>query len=228
VPAAVAGVIVPSLAPYTSGPLVATMGGGVAAPPIAPGSGTPSMNAPPEHNPIYGAERSTARKPAYDPPPSATRRVLVAGSAAVLVAAVALAIAFWPSKPPDAATPAGAGATAASSATTTAATTAGAGATTAGTTGVGTTAAGPATVEQPPRPPTATVATIQITVDAPARIAVDGKPQVRGGLATAATVEVEPGVEHLVTVQRPGHSVRRLHVPALAPGERMPLKFSVR
>ncbi|HEX8953113.1 MAG TPA: hypothetical protein VF945_14765, partial [Polyangia bacterium] len=71
----------------------------------------------------------------------------------------------------------------------------------------------------------ASFATLLIKVDAPANIAVDGQAQ---PLGESATVNVQPGIEHVVTVQRPGHSVRRLHVPALAPGERMPLKFSVR
>jgi hypothetical protein len=62
-------------------------------------------------------------------------------------------------------------------------------------------------------------------VDAPANITVDGQVQPMG---ESATVNVQPGVEHVVTVQRPGHSIRKLHVPALAPGEHMPLKFSVR
>jgi hypothetical protein len=64
-----------------------------------------------------------------------------------------------------------------------------------------------------------------IKVDAPANITVDGQVQPMGD---SATVNVQPGVEHVVTVQRPGHSIRKLHVPALAPGEHMPLKFSVK
>jgi hypothetical protein len=41
-------------------------------------------------------------------------------------------------------------------------------------------------------------------------------------------VSVAPGIEHEVTVQSAGHAARRLHVPALAPGEHMPLRVSLR
>ena len=209
-----AGVIVPSLAPLTATPTEATVG--VVAP--EPSGETPSMNVAPADNPvpallastapmpvwpgdrstpIFGVDKQTAKRRAIlGELPSPMRRVLVAGSAAALVAAVAL-IALWPSSKPPAAVP------------------------TVATNAVPSTAAtGAATA-----PTTSSFATLQIHVDAPANIAVDGKQQ---PLADNATVNVQPGVEHVVTVQRPGHSVRRLHVPALAPGEHMPLKFSVR
>ena len=209
------GVIVPSLSPLKATPTAATMG--VAAPDAPASSGTPSMNVVPADNPvpallastapmpvwpgdnstpIFGTDKQTAKRRALlGDVPSPMRRVLVAGSAAALVAAVAL-IALWPSsKEPTVAVPA-------------------------------TTASGTAMTPTAPAPSEkATFATLLIKVDAPANIAVDGQAQPMGD---SATVNVQPGVEHVVTVQRPGHSVRKLHVPALAPGEHMPLKFSVR
>jgi len=207
-----AGVIVPSLAPLTATPTAATAG--VVAP--EPSGETPSMNVAPADNPvpallastapmpvwpgdkstpIFGVDKQTAKRRAIlGEFPSPMRRVLVAGSAAALVAALAL-IVLWPSsKPPPLPT-------------------------------VASNAATPAAATGAATTPGSTFATLQIKVDAPANIAVDGKQQPMGD---SATVNVQPGVEHVVTVQRPGHSVRRLHVPALAPGEHMPLKFSVR
>jgi hypothetical protein len=71
----------------------------------------------------------------------------------------------------------------------------------------------------------ATYATLIIHVDTSAVVTIDGKAEPPG---TTATVRVQPGVEHIITVQSPGHSLRRLHVPALSPGEQMPLHFNVR
>jgi hypothetical protein len=191
---AMSGEIVPSRAPLIASPTAATLG--VAAPPTTPGSETPSMNLQPAHNPMFGSDRSTAKRLAYDDgggAPSRMRRILVAGSAAALVAAVALTVVFWPSKEVAQLPTLGAGAT----------------------------TAAPASGESGKPAP----ATLHISVDATATISVDGNAEPPG---TAATVNVQPGVEHVVTVQRPGHSVRKLHVPALAPGEQMPLKFTVR
>jgi serine/threonine protein kinase len=185
---AMSGEIVPSRAPLIASPTAATMG--VVAPATPVGSETPSMNLGPQANPLFpSADRSTAKRAAYQGEPSRWRRIAVAGSAAALVAAVALTVVFWPTAAPTTTPPL----------TTTTTTT---------------------TTTSPE-----TLATLKIVVDAPATIAVDGKPEPPG---VAATVNVQPGVEHVVTVQRPGHSVRKLHVPALAPGEQMPLKFSVR
>ncbi len=211
------GIILPSSAPLKATPTAATAGVIV---PAAPASGdTPSMNLPPSANPmagpalqsatapmpvyggeksptpVFGNESSPAKRAAFGGElPSPMRRVMVAGSAAALVAAVALTIAFWPAKEVPGTTP-----------------------TTTTTTNTSTAV------------PTGTSAknysTLVINVDAPASIAVDGQMQPMG---ESATVNVQPGVEHVVTVQRPGHAIRRLHVPALAPGEHMPLKFSVR
>ncbi len=212
--------VVQSLAPLKATPTAATMG--VVAP-EAPSSGdTPSMSVAPADNPmpqllaqtapmpiwpgdkstpIFGTDKQTARRSALlGDVPSPMRRVLVAGSAAALVGAVVL-IALWPSSKEPAVPPA----TASPSAT-------------AGPAATGATTGAAATV-------TNGYATLVIKVDAPANIAVDGQAQPMGD---SATVNVQPGVEHVVTVQRPGHSIRRLHVPALAPGEHMPLKFSVR
>ncbi len=225
------GVIVPSAAPLKATPTAATAG--VILPDAPASSDTPSMNVEPGDNPLpslLGRDgRSTAPMPAWTGGDNSTakrvallgnlpvpmRRVLVAGAAAVLVAAVALTIALWPSKdsssnapsstPPTDNAPTGSAptGTAPSGATPTA-------------TPVHATGGGAGK---------STYATLVIRVDAPAAIAVDGQAQPMG---ESATVNVQPGVEHIVTVQRPGHSQRRLHVPALAPGESMPLKFSVR
>ena len=195
---------------------------GVVAQPAPTASDTPAMNLAPANNPVPGLLASTAPMPIYGgekstplfgvanttakraawagAEPSRMRRVLVAGSAAALVAAVALTIALWPGKDQGASST-----TASTTATTTTTTT--------------------TTTTPPPSGAKATFATLQISVDAPANIAVDGEAQPMG---ESATVNVQPGVEHVVTVQRPGHSVRKLHVPALAPGEHMPLKFTVR
>jgi eukaryotic-like serine/threonine-protein kinase len=200
------GIIIPSSAALKATPTEATAG--VIVPEAPKSSDTPSMNLPPSGNPmagpalmastapmpVYGSESSTAKRNALmGDVPSPMRRVLVAGSAAALVAAVALTIAFWPAKD------------APSTTTTTPTTTP---TSTPANTGAG-----------------KNYSTLVISVDAPASIAVDGQMQPMG---ESATVNVQPGVEHIVTVQRPGHAIRRLHVPALAPGEHMPLKFSVR
>jgi serine/threonine protein kinase len=206
-----AGVIIPSPALLKATPTEATAG--VIAPEAPASSDTPSMNLPPSQNPLSSTapmpvfaddERSTARRSALGELPSPMRRVMVAGSAAALVAAVALTVAFWPAKEP---LPLPATSSAPTTATNGVATN-GATATTPGGGGV--------------RP---TFATLQIHVDAPANIAVDGQAQ---PLGDSATVNVQPGVEHVVTVQRPGHPPRKLHVPALSAGEHMPLTFSVR
>jgi eukaryotic-like serine/threonine-protein kinase len=131
----------------------------------------------------YGATRDTRRHDTWAPP-SRWRRVLVAGSAAVAVGAIALTIALWPASDP--APP----------------------------------PVSPAAV--PPNSP----ATLSIELDAPGDIAIDGKPQAHA--QTATTVNVQPGIEHEVTVQSAGHPARRLHVPALAPGEHLPLKVSLK
>jgi len=223
VPGCVAGgVIVPSDAPLKATPTAATAG--VIVPDAPRSSDTPSMSVGPEQNPLPGLLGSTAPMPIWTEPdrptakrpallgdlPSPLRRVLVAGAVAVLVAAIALTVAFWPSTtPPGSTTPAsGAGAVPTGGSAT--------GGTSAAPTGAGSRA-------KPGEKPT--YATLVIRVDAPASITVDGQAQPMGD---HATVNVQPGVEHIVTVQRPGHSMRKLHVPSLAPGESMPLKFSVR
>jgi hypothetical protein len=245
-----AGVIVPSLSPLKATPTAATAGVVI---PDAPAGGTPSMNLAPGDNPlpqllgatspmpIWGGDKATAKRSALlGDLPSPLRRVLVAGGAGLLVLAVGLTITFWPSKDNGAGPATGGATTATGTAITGAAGTTAAGA--AGTTAAGvagttaTTANGTAGTTAPtaaggghasPTGATArpSFATLVIRVDAPAHITVDGQAQ---PLGESATVNVQPGVQHVVTVQRPGHSVRRLHVPALAPGESMPLKFSVR
>jgi hypothetical protein len=68
-------------------------------------------------------------------------------------------------------------------------------------------------------------ATLDITLDIPAMISVDGTEQAIG---QRATVPVKAGVEHVVTVARAGNVVRTLHVPGLKPNERMPLSVNIR
>ena len=106
-----AGVMIPSSAPLKATPTAATAG--VIIPDAPASSDTPSMNVAPADNPLpqlLGAtspmpvwtannDQSTAKRGAIlGNLPSPMRRVLVAGGAALLVAAVALTIAFWPSK----------------------------------------------------------------------------------------------------------------------------------
>jgi hypothetical protein len=163
--------------------------------------------------PPYGAARATARHEAWIPP-SRWRRVLVAGSAAVAVGAIALAVALWPSAEP-AAQPSQPTPTQPTPSQPTP---------TQPTQPPSQSQPTP-TTQSPAQPPGAnTQATLIIDLDAPGDIAVDGKPQARG---QSATVNVQPGVEHEVTVQRAGHAARRLHVPALSPGEHMPLRVKL-
>src|SRR5207244_1815528 len=133
--------------------------------------------------------KSTAKRVAYDEPPSAMKRILVAGSAAALLIAVALTLALWPSTPPAAEpqpAPTQTGAT---------------------------TPTGAAVTPPAKSPATAKpgMAMLQISVDAIADITVDGQAQPPG---LSATVNVQPGVEHVVTVQRSGRPLRKLQVPA--------------
>ena len=157
----------------------------------------PAVSAPSPTNPAFN---DTVRHVAFDndtaPRPidlparfsQRLRRILVIGSAATVVAAIGLTVAFWPTSAsstvpsvPLAATPLPAAA---------------------------------------PKP-----ATLVITTDAPAVISVDGNP---APLGRSSTVQVKPGVEHVVTVRRPGHSLHTVHVPILAPGEQLPLQVQVR
>jgi serine/threonine-protein kinase len=234
-------VVVPSSSPLKSSPTAATAG--VIVPPTPKSAETPSMNLAPANNPmpqllastspmpvyggdnstpIFGTDKQTAKRAAWmGDEPSAMRRIIVASSVAAVVAAIGLTIVFWPSKDPAAGT------------TVPTPTVAPSGAPPTTTPPVATPPVATPPVATPPvaTPPVATppvkptFATLLIKVDAPANITVDGQVQPMGD---NATVNVQPGVQHVVTVQRPGHSVRKLHVPALAPGEHMPLKFSVR
>ncbi|MDB4971464.1 MAG: serine/threonine protein kinase [Myxococcales bacterium] len=216
-PAPLAGVIVPSLAPLTATPTAATAG--VVAPRAPDGASatTPSMAA--IADPQFGAEKSTAKRPAVDDPPSPVKRFIVAGSAGALFIAIALTVALWPSKEPAAGGTAQPLATAQPPAVASGAAVAAGPSVATGATGATTT---PAPSGESAK---AAMAVLQISIDAPASITVDGQKQPPG---TSATVDVLAGVDHVVTVQRAGHGLRKLHVPALAPGERMPLTFSVR
>jgi hypothetical protein len=40
-------------------------------------------------------------------------------------------------------------------------------------------------------------------------------------------VEVKAGVEHVITYQRPGHSLHTVHIPALAADEHRPITLTV-
>jgi serine/threonine protein kinase len=75
---------------------------------------------------------------------------------------------------------------------------------------------------RPSAPPSAT---IEITLDQPAVIAVDGKAE---PLSQQATVRVKPGVAHVVTVERAGKVVRTLNVPGMAPNEQLQLNVLLR
>ena len=147
------------------------------------------------------ADRSTAKRASYDPP-TRGRRVLVIAIAAALVAGIGLTIVLWPSA--EAPRPA------------------------------------PITVENPPppvaprraparpqapNPESPRLATLTITTDADATITVDGQPQPPG---RAATVSVEPGVPHVVSAQRPGHSVHKVNVKPLEPGATLPVAIKLR
>ena len=102
-----------------------------------------------------------------------------APAAATLVAGTALTAAFWPSEAPiDAA----------------------------GSARPPTARAGDATpARRRPRAAPADLATLLITVDLPAVICVDGQAS---RSASRATVKVKSGIEHVVRVQRRGHSLR--------------------
>ena len=69
------------------------------------------------------------------------------------------------------------------------------------------------------------IATLEINLDQPAIIAVDGKPE---PLAQKATVQVKPGVPHVVTVLKDGKVVRSLNVPGMAPTEQLQLNVILR
>src|SRR5207253_9941472 len=104
-PAPLAGVIVPSLAPLKATPTATTAG--VVAPPARPhdlaASTVPFLPAVSDAQAAqFVAEKTTARQPALDEPPSPMRRILVAGSAAALLIAIALTLALWPSATPSA------------------------------------------------------------------------------------------------------------------------------
>jgi eukaryotic-like serine/threonine-protein kinase len=69
------------------------------------------------------------------------------------------------------------------------------------------------------------IATLEINLDQPAVIAVDGKEE---PVAQRASVVVKPGVPHVVTVLRDGKVARTLNVPGMAPGEQLQLNVVLR
>jgi hypothetical protein len=144
---------------------------------------------------------STAKRTSYDPPPSRLKRILVIAIAATLAAGIGLTVVLWPQKDPaPEVLPTVAPET------------------------VPAPVPVPApTPAPPPRPPAE--ATLVISTDAPAVISVDGVAQ---PLGQSATVQVKPGVVHVVTAQRPGHSVHTIHVPILGRGERLPVTIKLR
>jgi len=154
---------------------------------------------------VQSVQTTTAKQPSYDPP-SRWRRLAVIASAAIVAGGGALTVVLWPEKPPTVAP---------------------------------TVLAPPVvTVPDPPRhpapPPPApsrpsapakTTATLAVTTDMPAHITVDGAAQPFG---RSATVEVRAGEPHVVTAQRPGHSVRRVNVPAPDAGARVPVAVKLK
>ena len=225
-----AGVIIPSSAPLKATPTAATAG--VIIPDAPASSDTPSMNVAPADNPLPQLLGSTSPMPVWTAHndqstakrsailgdlPSPMRRVLVAGAAAALVAAVALTIAFWPSKDSGGTGSVGGAATggAVGSAV--------GGATTPSPTGSATATGGSAAPTGSAAKPS--YATLVIRVDAPAAHrrrrsgAADGRE--RHGARAAGRRARRHGAAA-------GAQRAPLHVPALAPGENLPLKFSVR
>jgi hypothetical protein len=143
---------------------------------------------------------STARRNAYDPP-SRWRRLAVIASAAVVAAGGALTVVLWPQSEPSS-TP---------------------------------TIIAPPVVSVPDPPPPSKAAlpstapakraTLRISTDLPANITVDGAPQPFG---RSAEVEVTAGEPHVVTAQRPGHSMHKLNVPAPSGGDRVPVEIKLK
>jgi serine/threonine-protein kinase len=146
---------------------------------------------------------STAKRPAYDPP-SRWRRLAVIITIAVVAAGGALTILLWPQHEPEA-TPS--------------------------------VIAPPVlTVPEPkpappppappkPVPPPPATATLEIKLDRPAAITVDGTPYPFGRIAT---VVVTANQAHVVGAQRPGHSVHKVNVPAPMPGDHVPLVLKLK
>jgi hypothetical protein len=75
------------------------------------------------------------------------------------------------------------------------------------------------------RPNAAPIATLEINLDQPAVIAVDGHAE---PAAQRASFKVKPGVAHVVTVERDGKIVRTLNVPGMAPNEQLQLNVILR
>jgi hypothetical protein len=73
--------------------------------------------------------------------------------------------------------------------------------------------------------PAPAIATLEINLDQPAVIAVDGKEE---PAAQRASVAVKPGTAHVVTVLRDGKVARTLNVPGMAPGEVLQLNVVLR
>jgi serine/threonine protein kinase len=73
-----------------------------------------------------------------------------------------------------------------------------------------------------PAPP---IAMLEVNLDQPAVISVDGKAE---PLGQRALVKVQPGVAHVVTVTRDGKVLRTLNVPGMAPSEQLQLNVVLR
>ena len=69
------------------------------------------------------------------------------------------------------------------------------------------------------------MATLDINLDQPAVIAVDGRAQ---PLAERASVQVKPGVAHVVTVERNGKLLRSINIPSMAPNEQQQVNVIIR
>jgi serine/threonine protein kinase len=73
--------------------------------------------------------------------------------------------------------------------------------------------------------PAVKVATLDINLDQPAVIAVDGKAQPP---AQRLTVQVTPGVAHVVTVERDGKVLRTINIPTMQPNEEQQVNVIIR
>jgi serine/threonine-protein kinase len=166
-----------------------------------PGNPALASTAPMGWQQVPGA--STAKRPAWDPP-SRWRRLAVIITIAVLAAGGALTILLWPQHEPEP-TP--------------------------------TVIAPPVlAVPEPPKPappkpappkplPPPATATLEIKLDRPAAITVDGTPYPFGRIAT---VVVTANQAHVVGAQRPGHSVHKINVPAPMPGDHVPIVLKLK
>jgi hypothetical protein len=65
-------------------------------------------------------------------------------------------------------------------------------------------------------------ALLDISVESPATISIDGKSEQVSGMRSIA---VEPGIPHIVRFERTGEIARQLELPKLKPREHISLKY---